>query len=199
MGYYDIDDILSDATRIPCRFNTTIPGLSYLDGNPVNASDNINNSIKKGTRLELPIWLAEFLAVSTIPPSDTEREYGDADPENEEDQAFVELLPPSYTSTQILNALKSAPTSLPLSTILKHYYAFIEKWATLFNDEELADVIIEVLKARVDEINNFAQVYKGGSSGAGDFISGLDEFEKSLFRVGNDSYREVQKWLRKET
>ncbi|KAJ9635149.1 DNA replication protein [Coniosporium tulheliwenetii] len=32
-GYYDIDAILTDAQKVPCTFELTVPGLGYLDGN----------------------------------------------------------------------------------------------------------------------------------------------------------------------
>jgi len=34
MSYYDIDAILTDAQKVPCTFEITIPGLGYLEGNP---------------------------------------------------------------------------------------------------------------------------------------------------------------------
>lgn len=192
MGYYDLDEILADSTRIPCKFNLTASGLAYLEGNPTH-DDPLNNSIKKGTRIDLPLWLAEYLASTPIPQI-----YED-DPD---DVAFIELIPPTYTSTTIFNALKSSPTTIQLNTILKNYYAFIQKWSSLFNDKELVNVITEVLKERIDEINNFAQVYKGtvtgASTGGGDFIGGLDEFEKQVFKSGNASVKQVKKWLRNE-
>ena len=36
-NYFDLDDILADSEKIPCRFNITVPGLGYLEGNPGKA------------------------------------------------------------------------------------------------------------------------------------------------------------------
>lgn len=32
-SYYDIDTILTDAQKVPCSFELSVPGLGYLDGN----------------------------------------------------------------------------------------------------------------------------------------------------------------------
>lgn len=55
-SYYDIDAILTDAQKLPCTFELNVPGLGYLEGNS-------GQDIKSGTRVELPLWLGEMLAV----------------------------------------------------------------------------------------------------------------------------------------
>lgn len=32
-SYYNIDAILTDAQKVPCKFSLDIPGLGYLDDN----------------------------------------------------------------------------------------------------------------------------------------------------------------------
>lgn len=32
-NYYDIDSIMTDAQKIPCTFELSVPGLGYLNGN----------------------------------------------------------------------------------------------------------------------------------------------------------------------
>jgi hypothetical protein len=32
-SYYDVDAILTDAQKVPCTFELTVPGLGYLEGN----------------------------------------------------------------------------------------------------------------------------------------------------------------------
>ncbi|TVY12519.1 DNA replication complex GINS protein psf3, partial [Lachnellula arida] len=83
MSYYDIDAILTDAQKVPCTFELDVPSLGYLDNNPGHA-------LKRGTRVDLPLWLAELLAVSS--PSSN--------------KSLVTLdLPPSL-SPRVMNALK---------------------------------------------------------------------------------------------
>lgn len=32
-SYYDVDAILTDAQKVPCTFELTVPGLGYVEGN----------------------------------------------------------------------------------------------------------------------------------------------------------------------
>ena len=76
MSYYDVDEILTDAQKLPCTFEIDVPGLGYLDGNPGGTVSKISNAvdeqilrccvqIKAGTKLDLPLWLGVMLAVSS--------------------------------------------------------------------------------------------------------------------------------------
>ena len=55
-SYYDVDAILTDAQKVPCTFELTIAGLGYLEG-------NAGGDIKQGSKVELPLWLGEMLAL----------------------------------------------------------------------------------------------------------------------------------------
>ena len=55
-SYYDVDAILTDAQKVPCAFELTVPRLGYLEG-------NMSGDIKKGSKVELPLWLGEMLAL----------------------------------------------------------------------------------------------------------------------------------------
>lgn len=62
-SYYDVDAILTDAQKVPCTFELTVPGLGYLEG-------NMSGDIKSGSKVELPLWLGEMLALRyLIPPA----------------------------------------------------------------------------------------------------------------------------------
>lgn len=55
-SYYDVDAILTDAQKMPCTFELTVPGLGYLEG-------NMGADISQGSKVELPLWLGEMLAL----------------------------------------------------------------------------------------------------------------------------------------
>jgi hypothetical protein len=59
MSYYDIDAILTDAQKVPCTFELTVPGLGYVEG-------NMSGDMKQGSKVELPLWLGEMLALRYI-------------------------------------------------------------------------------------------------------------------------------------
>lgn len=187
MGYYDIDDILADASKFPCRFNYEIPGLGYLEG-------NAGQEIKKNAKVELPLWLARILAI--IDGSDTGMS------QDEEALPFVELMAPDLLSGRVINAIKSSPVSLDVHSISAHFYALAVKWATLFNDRELVEVLNYMLLERAQVINNHASsvpvdtLTRGREVGT--FMLTLDEYEKRLYRDSHASCKEMKRWLVKK-
>ncbi|CDO94181.1 unnamed protein product [Kluyveromyces dobzhanskii CBS 2104] len=185
MGYYDIDDILADGTRFPCRFNYEIPGLGYLEG-------NTGRPISKHSKLELPLWMVHLLAVVGA-------ESGE-DSGAEEPLPFVELLPPELFAPRVLNAIKSGAASLDLHSISPHFYTLAERWATLFSDKDLSQVLKDMLLERGQEINNYAVSvslfsHRGQTNDSAVFLQTLDEFEKSVYRDTNVNCKEMKKWL----
>ena len=54
--YYDIDAILTDNQKVPCVFELAIPGMGYL-------ASEAEKNIAKGAKVELPLWIAEMLAI----------------------------------------------------------------------------------------------------------------------------------------
>lgn len=171
IDYYDIDDILSTAEKIPCKFNMTIPGLGYLEGNP-------GRPIQKDSRIELPLWLAEPLAVT----------------DDGEGQAFINLEKPDSLGVKVMNAIKADPVSLDVHSILPNYYKIAEKWCNLFSDQELSDIVQQMIKQRAVEIYSYAN--NANKQVNNNFILSLDEFEKKLFRIASESNRQLKNWLK---
>jgi GINS complex subunit 3 len=130
--------------------------------------------------LELPLWLAELLAISGISP--------------ESQTSFISLLTPSFFTPKVLNALKSDPVSLDLNAQCPVYYRMAQRWLSIFGDPELAEVVSETLRARAVSIFDHAHNI---NAGGGDFLFKLDEFEKNLYKATHDSSKELKKWNRK--
>ncbi|KAG5440313.1 hypothetical protein PCANB_001883 [Pneumocystis canis] len=105
--YYDLDDILSENTKLPCIFQYTVPGLGYLE-------ENYDTDIKEGNIIDLPFWLAEMLAISN----------------------FIDIGFPNTMSLRVRNALKACPQNVDLRTFSTHYYLFAEKILSLISDKE---------------------------------------------------------------
>ncbi|KAK6458402.1 uncharacterized protein RJT20DRAFT_126426 [Scheffersomyces xylosifermentans] len=172
-NYYDLDDILADGEKIPCRFNITVPGLGYLEGNPGKA-------INKDSKIELPLWLAEILAVCVNL--------------DESGSSFIDLPEPEFLGTKVKNAIKTSPTSVDLHKLLPNYYRLVEKWCTMVPEPELIDIVMTMLKERSFEISNFAG--NANKQINNEFIYTLDEFEKQLFKMTSESNKHMRKWLR---
>ncbi|KAJ3315774.1 DNA replication protein, partial [Blyttiomyces sp. JEL0837] len=54
--YWDLDAILADHQKVPSFFLADVPGYGFLEGNH-------EENLSRNTRVELPYWLAEFLAL----------------------------------------------------------------------------------------------------------------------------------------
>ncbi|RLV92760.1 DNA replication complex GINS protein PSF3 [Spathaspora sp. JA1] len=171
-NYYDLDDILADAEKVPCKFNITVPGLGYLQGNP-------GKPIEKDIKIDLPFWLAEILAVCIV--SDSTQ------------QSFIDMIDPEFINSKVINAIKSNPTSVDLHKLLPYYYKLIEKWCSMFNDEDLIENVMNMLRERTFEINSFANNNKQLNS---EFLYTLEEFEKKLFKQTSESNKLMRNWLK---
>ncbi|QDS75030.1 DNA replication protein [Venturia effusa] len=155
--YWDIDAILTDSLKVPSTFEITVANLGYLDGNP-------GAPIKAGTKLELPLWLAEMLAVS----------------QNQAGTSALALDLPHSLSPRVLNALKADPRTLDLRALAPHFYALGARMLELFEDEddEVSETLADSFKKRAKEIADQAHNPRGALGEGADFLRGLDEEER---------------------
>ena len=82
--YFSLLDILAEQERIPVVTNEDLPKLGFLDP----STSSRNGTLNKGTKLELPLWMAKSLkarnrAQLNMPPnfSDKKRQIVAADPD----------------------------------------------------------------------------------------------------------------------
>ncbi|KAJ5440892.1 GINS complex [Penicillium cf. griseofulvum] len=171
MSYYDIDSILTDAQKLPCTFELEVPGLGILEG-------NAGEDIKAGTRIDLPLWLGEMLSIGAR--LGTSR--------------LVTLDMPDALSERVMNALKADPRTLDLRALAPHFYNLSERILELFEEEEMVDVLGDAFKKRAAEIADHAHNSRGAVGGGVDFLRGLDETERQLFRAAHDRAKDMRIW-----
>lgn len=171
-SYYDVDAILTDAQKVPVTFELTVPGLGYLSGAP-------GAPLASGTKVDLPLWLGEMLAVSQ--PSGS--------------SALATLDLPAALSTRVLNALRADPKSVDVRAQAQHFYAIGARMLELFEEEDLADVLIETFRVRAAEIADQAHNSRSALGDGAEFLRGLDENERRLFHAAHDSSAAVRKWF----
>lgn len=197
MSYYDLDAILTDAQKVPCTFALDVPHLGYLDAQP-------NQPLKAGTQLPLPLWLASMLGTD-YPSLNT--------------PPFVSIGTPECLNSRVLNALKADAKSVDLRAQTPGFYALaarmlgsvVEDWDE--EDEKLVcQVLTETWRKRAEDVGDFAGnvgagqgAAKGGTSGGGggmgagqdgvEFLRGLDESERKLFKVKHESAKALRKWM----
>ncbi|PVH99010.1 DNA replication complex GINS protein PSF3 [Periconia macrospinosa] len=172
MSYYDVDAILTDAQKVPCTFELTVPGLGYLEG-------NMSGDMKQGSKVELPLWLGEMLALS----------------QSLNTSSLVTLDHPSALAPRVLNALKADPKTVDLRAQAQHFYNLGARILELFDEEEMIDVLSDTYKTRAAVIADQANNVRGALGEGADFLKKLDENERELFRAAHDSAKSVRTWM----
>jgi GINS complex subunit 3 len=84
--------------------------------------------MKEGTKVEIPLWLGEMLAVS----------------QTSTNVSNVTLDLPDALSTKVLNALRADPKTVELRPLVPHFYSLGTRILELFEDEDLAEVLTDV-------------------------------------------------------
>ncbi|WPH00128.1 Hypothetical protein R9X50_00295100 [Acrodontium crateriforme] len=170
MAYFSPTSILTDAQKVPCTFELAVPHLKPL---------NSGSSIDQGTKLDLPLWMGEMLALDTH-----------TDP-----LATMEM--PTALGQRVMNALRADAKSVDLRAQAQWFYGLGERMLFLFEDDEMVDVLTNTFKKRAHEIADKAQNTRGVQQGgdSNDFVMGLDETERLLFRSSHESTQAVKKWF----
>lgn len=80
-SYWDLDSILADSVRLPCHFAIDVPGLSHVVGihqqHSKGGGDDENGTLvmQKKSRVDLPFWMAELLALHNVVDISFPRQY----------------------------------------------------------------------------------------------------------------------------
>ncbi|KAI1636659.1 hypothetical protein F4809DRAFT_641326 [Biscogniauxia mediterranea] len=182
MSYYDIDAILTDAEKVPCKFELEVAELGYLDNNPAQP-------LKAGTSVGLPLWLGELLALASRAPSSSE----------EDAKSFISLnLPPSL-SNEVMSALKADPRAVPLRDQSHNFYGLGTRMLDLFDEREICAILRKTFVTRAVDIALHAR--KAGSTedmgigGGEEFLRGLEEWERKLFKKAHDGTKGTKEWM----
>lgn len=125
MTYYNPSAILTDAQKAPLTFELAVPQLSAL---------NNGSAVENGTKLDLPLWMAEMLAVSK--------------PAGPQSSSLGSLDLPSALGQRVMNALRADPNSVDLRAQAQWFYGLGERMLELFEEEETVEVLTDVLLLR---------------------------------------------------
>ncbi len=142
-SYYSPSHLQTDAQKAPLTFDLPCPHLSAL---------NNGSSITPGTRLDLPLWLAEMLAVSK--------------PGGPGSASLATLDLPAALGPRVLNALRADPVSVDLRAQAPWFYGLGERMLELFDEEEVGDVLTDVRMLLKSSIC-YARHLLGGKIGMG--------------------------------
>ncbi|KAI9155440.1 GINS complex protein [Paramyrothecium foliicola] len=175
MSYYDVDAILTDAEKVPCQFELDVPYLGHLD--------NSTTGLKPGTQLSLPLWLAEMLALAAS---------------GEDARAPLTLNLPPCLSEAVVAALKADPRAVALRDQSPHFYGVGVRMLDLFDEREIGAVLRRTFVVRAADVALHARKADEGVGGQGqEFLRGLDEWERGLFRRGHEGVKSAKEWNEK--
>lgn len=174
--------------KIPCEFNVSIPDLGHLNNDP-------GQPLKVGTKISLPLWLAEMLALANTGSSSAD----------EDGKSFVNLSLPDALSNECIQALKADPRAVQLRQRSMNFYGLSTRLMDLFEERELDSVLRKTFVLRAAEISLHARktgdAGKDGASnlgvgGAGDeFMRGMDEWERALFAKSHGGVKAGKEWM----
>ena len=159
-----------------------MPSLGYF---------NNSQNLKAGTTVQLPLWLAEMLALANTGASTSQ-----------DSNAFVSLTLPPALSSAVVQALKADPRAVTLRDQSPHFYSLGTRMLDLFEERELGHVLRTTFVTRATDVVMHAR--KAGSGmddglGVGaqgeEFLRGLDEWERTLFRRAHDGAKERREWM----
>ncbi|OAL68083.1 DNA replication complex GINS protein PSF3 [Trichophyton rubrum] len=106
---------------------------------------------------------------------------------------LVTLDLPKALSEQVMNALKADPRTVDLRALAPHFYRLGCRILQLFEEEEMVDVLSHTFKTRAMQISDHAHNPAGPMSGQ-EFLRGLDETERQLFRAAHESIKSMRAW-----
>ncbi len=98
-----------------------------------------------------------------------------------------------------MSALKADPRAVPLRDQSHNFYGLGTRMLDLFEEREICAILRKTFVVRAAEIALHAR--KAGSTedlgaGAGEeFLRGLDEWERKLFRKAHESTKSTKEWM----
>ncbi|GAB5590800.1 hypothetical protein Unana1_05700 [Umbelopsis nana] len=161
--YYDIDSILAEHEKVPGSFTEDVGAELNLTGEGIE--------IARGTKVELPYWLAESLM-------DFQR-------------LFIMETPRIYNN-RVRNALIAGPTSVDTRRIHPYFHRLGLKFVQSFIQKQLTFVLQMSFTQRLYMILDHAQTSLNTDSSH--FTRKLDETERYLFKLAHDSATAMKNW-----
>lgn len=191
--YLDIDDIMAQTQVVKCKFLFSIPGLEFLQSS--------GESIKQGTEVMLPFWMAKTLY----------------------SYSMIDIILPEIYDTASTQILEADPTVVDLSKTSPHYYRFGKLLAELKREKgnnlppfledgrrneyrreegesfdagrKIANSLINTFNERQDMILEFSTNQRGQTiNDVRQLESRMDSLEKRLFQTGREQAKEMKRW-----
>ncbi|XP_017875984.1 DNA replication complex GINS protein PSF3 [Ceratina calcarata] len=170
-NYFAINDILSTEEPIKCTIEVELPGLGFLD------SSSQSNDLKVGSKLDLPLWLAE--------------------PLKKMQNSVVSVDIPKIYKEVYREILEADADAIVLSSWNPFYYELGMHVRRLSDNDvdQITDCLLQTFKARLRIIMDWAQ------NPVSDVSLGqeLPRLERDLFLSGRRAKIRLLEWLKMGT
>lgn len=106
---------------------------------------------------------------------------------------------PPCLSEAVLNALRADPRAVALRDQGVHLYGVGVRLLDLFDEQELSNVLRRTFVVRAADIGLHARKADDGNLGGQgeEFLRGLEEWERALFRRAHDGIKSTKEWADK--
>jgi GINS complex subunit 3 len=174
-NYFDIDDVLADEPKVPIRLRSNCFRLGYLDP----SSHCQGSDLRKGAKLELPLWLASSLTT----------------------QRFCHLNPNKFFSEDLRQLLASDATKVDLPRLCPYFYSLGCRVAAVVPNSavDLSQLLTSVYVKRFSGIL-MDQSEQGSVQLGRDRVlltKSLSVEERKLFNNVADAAGDMRKWRKR--
>lgn len=164
--YFSIDDILATSEKVPATFEYPVHNMGYLD--PSSDSPDL----LPGTKLELPLWLAQGLYNRRIVSLELPKNYR---------KLYREIL---EADANVVDLHKLGPYFYHFGLyLLRFHFADVEEVSTMLNQ-----TFRNRFRHLMDSSHNSLDEDKNA------LTSNFDRTELALFNLGQKSLYELQHW-----
>ncbi|SPQ96978.1 GINS subunit domain-containing protein [Plasmodiophora brassicae] len=180
--YYSLDAIERDAAVVSCVFAIDAAGLGYLEAMATGhgtAAIGESSTLKKGTKVDLPLWLALPLAK----------------------RRMVTMSLPPYLSHRFRTSLMADPPSVNLADRCPAFYGVGSTLADVFQRDDIRQDLLQCLVVRFQRILEEAQLFsadKNASAAQVQFRQRLATAETALFNDKIETQMAYRKWRDRE-
>ncbi|XP_037085433.1 DNA replication complex GINS protein PSF3-like [Pollicipes pollicipes] len=171
---FSLDDILASNANVSCKFLEETKHLGFLD------SSGQHEDVPANAKLELPLWLAHLLNVTTYK------------------QIVSVSLPKLYRQTH-RTMLDAGAEVVNLHSWGPHFYETGRHLLRLRHGEgpAIASTLVDTLRSRLRPIMDASMNLTADDMTP--VTATLDELERTLFAAGQASTRRHERWMRRET
>ncbi|KAM9956868.1 hypothetical protein ACTFIR_003603 [Dictyostelium discoideum] len=164
MSYFDINDILAEEQKITCNFFYDAYNLGQLE------EGSRDPDMKKGSKVDLPYWMALALAKSN----------------------FVSVIMPPEYQDEYKNKLIADPNVISMR-LFPYYDKIGVQLSDFFGDRKLKLLLFRVFRERF--LNIYSQSINLKETDISKILGNLTYQEREVFSNGYKSSNDYDKWM----